>query len=219
MTMVEKAPKPFWSGWVKFAGLALAGGIFGFAMALTIGRSFDEGGALSALAGAEISLLVAAMYVLMGVMVFVGTVLPKVGAATLNVEDAEEVREQKPVLIPSALGCILMGVALGALALGGENGVLSTTVAGTVSLASIAAATLISLAASNRSDELMRAVFKEAGSASFYLVATIIAGWAGAAHLSLVRAPSSLELLTLVFAAPLAASFWVIGRRGMLVPR
>lgn len=219
MTMVENAPKPFWSGWVKFAGLALAGGLTGFAMALTVGRSFEDGGALAAIAHAESALLVAALYVLMGLFVILGSSSPKIGAAILNVEDADEVREQAPVFLPSALGCLLIGLALAALALGGEGGMLAPAVAAAVAASALALATVISLAATRRSDELMRALFRESGSASFYLLSIILICWAAAAHLTFLRAPTAIELLTLIFAAPLAASFWVIGRRGMLRPR
>ena len=217
--MVENAPKPFWSGWVKVAGMALTGGLFGFLMARTLGQSFEDGGTLAAFADAEISLLVAALYVLMGLFVLLGTISPRVGAAILNVEDAEEVREQAPVLLPSALGCVLIGVALAAIALGGAGEFLNPYAAGAIAIVSLLAATAISLTASRRSDELMRALFKDAGSASFYLLATILAIWTAAGHMSLARSPTALEVLTLVFAAPLVASFWVIGQRGMLGPR
>ena len=217
--MVENAPKPFWSGWVKVAGMVLAGGLFGFLMARTLGQSFEDGGTLAAFADAEISLLVAALYVLMGLFVLLGTISPRVGAAILNVEDAEEVREQAPVLLPSALGCVLIGVALAAIALGGAGEFLNPYAAGVIAIVSLLAATAISLTASRRSDELMRALFKDAGSASFYILATILAIWTAAGHMSLARSPTALEVLTLVFAAPLVASFWVIGRRGMLGPR
>lgn len=217
--MVEDAPKPFWSGWVKIVGMALAGGLFGFFMARTLGQSFEAGGALAALADAEITLLVAALYVLMGLVVLLGTISPRVGAAILNVEDADEVREQTPVFLPSSLGCVLLGVALAAIVLGGTGDFLTPLAAGATAAVALVAATAISLTASRRSDELMRALFKDAGSASFYLLATILAGWAAAAHMSLARSPTALEVLTLVFAAPLVASFWVIGRRGMLGPR
>lgn len=217
--MVESAPKPFWSGWVKVAGLALAGGLTGFVMALTVGRSFSEGGALAGVADAEPALLVAALYAIMGVFVVLGSLSPRVGAAILNVEDADEVREQAPVLVPSAIACLLAAISLAALALGGEGGFLAPAVAGSIAIAALAIATFISLAATRKSDELMRALFRESGSASFYLLSSVLFGWAAAAHLSLVRLPSAIELLALVFAAPLAASFWVIGRRGMLMPR
>lgn len=219
MTMVEKAPKRLWSGWVKVTGLALAGGVFGFFMARTVGQEFKDGGALSAIAHSEISLLVAVMYVVMGLFVFLGSLSPKVGAAILNVEDADEVREQSAVFIPSAIGCVLMGVALGALALGGENGLLSAGTAGILALLSLVLATMVSLAATRRSDELMQAVFKETGSTSFYMLSAVLGGWAAAAQLALVRMPAALEVVTVVFAIPLLASFLVVGKRGMLLPR
>lgn len=219
MTMVDKAPKPFWSGKVKFVGLAIAGGIAGFAMSMSVGRWFKDGGALSHIAGAEPALLTAAMYSLMGVFVLLGSLSPRVGAAVLNVEDADEVREQVPVFIPSAISCVLLGVSLAALALGGEGGLLSPLAAGAVAFVAIAGACLASVATMRRSDELMREIVRETGSASFYLISAVLLVWAGAAQLGELPAPSALALLTILYALPLVASFWVIGRRGMLAPR
>jgi hypothetical protein len=219
MTMVDKAPKPFWSGKVKFAGLAIAGGIAGFAMAMSVGSWFKDGGALSHIAGAEPALLTAGLYALMGVFVLLGSLSPQVGAAVLNVEDADEVREQGPVFIPSAISCVLLGVSLAALALGGEGGLLSPIVAGAVAFAAIAIACAASFASMHQSDELMREVVRQSASASFYLVWTIFLLWAAASQLGDVRTPRALDLLAILYAAPLAASFWVIGRRGMLMPR
>ncbi|ANY19989.1 hypothetical protein A6F68_01473 [Tsuneonella dongtanensis] len=219
MQMVDNAPKPFWSGWVKFAGLALAGGVTGFVLARTVGQSFEAGGALSHIAGSEPALLVAAMYILMGVFVGLGTLSPRIGAAVLNVEDADEVREQAPVLLPSAIGCVLIGLSLVALALGGPAGPLSPTMAVGIGAVSLAIATVVTVKTNRRADELMRALFRETGAASFYLIFITLGGWAAAAQIGLVPAPSAIAVLTLLWAMPLVASFWVIGRRGMLKPR
>ena len=219
MKMVEDGPKPFWSGRVKFVGLALAGGVTGFLLATTIGRMFKDGGALSTVAGAEPALLASAIYLLMGVFVLLGSISPKVGAAVLNVEDADEVREQAPLMLPSAIGCCLSGIALGAVALGGEGGVLTPVVAGAVALAATVIAIVVTASMNRHADELMRAMFRETGSASFYIGSAILGTWAICAHLSAIRAPTPIEISTVVWIAPLLASFWVVGRRGMLKPR
>ena len=49
-------------------------------------------------------------YVLIGLIVGVGLASPKAGAKFLNVEDADEIREESPKLWTSAVCCVLIGV-------------------------------------------------------------------------------------------------------------
>jgi hypothetical protein len=47
-------------------------------------------------------------YALMGVFVGFGVLAPRSGARFLNVQDADEIQEQRQNLAPSALSCIFM---------------------------------------------------------------------------------------------------------------
>ena len=219
MTMDEKASKPFWTGKTKFAGQLVIGGIVGVVMSLGVGHWFKDNGALSHIAAAEPALLTAAMYALMGVLVLFGSLSPRVGAAVLNVEDADEVREQSPVFIPSGISCIVLGVSLAALALGGDSGLFSPLAAGSVAFATFVFACAASWATMRRSDEMMRQIIRETGALSYYLMSAVLLVWAAASQLVEVRAPLALELLTILYVVPLVASFWVVGKRGMLNPR
>ena len=127
--MVEGQSKPLWSGWRKVAGLSIVGGIGGYFLGKFAAESVNDGGPLANLVGVEVALLVSLLYIMMGLFVGLGSLSPRVGAALLNVEDADEVREEGPTLRLSAAGCILIGISLASIALGGAGGLLAPTMA------------------------------------------------------------------------------------------
>lgn len=165
------------------------------------------------------ALLVALVYALTGLIVLAGLASPKAGAHFLNVEDADELLEQKPSLAPSGWGMIAMALMLAVIALGGPAGVIEPTVALGVTLVLLALGTVLSLRSMRHADELMRAVTGEATQVSYYLMLFFVGGWAMLAHLGFVAAPAMLDLLTAFWAFILVAAFLVAGRRGMLKPR
>ena len=65
----------------------------------------------------------------------------------------------------------------------------------------------------------MLAMNLEAGALSYGLVFVTVGGWAMGAHLGYVAGPEPLDLLTLFYVLVLLATFIVVGRRGMLMPR
>jgi hypothetical protein len=77
-------------------------------------------------------------YGLMGLAVGVGTLAPRLGATFLNVEDANEISEDRRALGPGAIVCLLAGILFIALALapaGDFEGALPRDVAaGTVAV-------------------------------------------------------------------------------------
>lgn len=219
MMTVERDAKPFWSGWRKMGILAAIGGVFGFFVGGAVARSFKDGGSLEGIAGSEPALLVALLYVVIGVFVGVGSMFPKVGAATLNVEDADEVREQAELLRLSSVGTILFGVSLGAIAIGGEGGMLTAPVAALIGFLAFVAAMATSISSMRHADEFMREIMREAGAVSYYIAFIVLGGWAAAAHLGYAPTPSAIHLMAALWGAPLIASYWVIGRRGMMYPR
>lgn len=203
--------------WRKHATGMLVGAVLGGAGAAGT-LALVDAGVLGAPGGSELAaLLVALVYLLMGLAVGVGVVAPGLGARFLNVEDAAELGEERAALIPSALGCILLAIGLAALALGGEGGALSPPVALTVFLGSCALGVWFSVRTLRAADELMRALMQDSAAASFYALFLVLGGWAALAHLGFAPALALLDIVILFYGLTLVVCFWVIGRRGMLV--
>ena len=176
---------------------------------------FEDPARLSAVAAGII-------YILMGSIVAIGAMAPGAGAKFLNVEDAAEIVEERGKLWPSALVCILAGVMLLALALtpGGDlPGVVSRDVAAYIAAASFAALIVVSLWMRGRIDEFNRSLGMESAAMALYLSFLFFGGWGALAHLGYVEWIAPLGVLAGFALLQLAAMFWVIGRRGLLMPR
>lgn len=217
--MVDGAAKPWWSGRTKMIGLALFGGLVGYASADATMSLVGHGGRFAALAGAEAALLIALIYVVMGAFVGLAALSPRIGAALLNVEDADEVREEAASLRLSGLGCLLLGASLAAFALGGPGGPVAPVPAAVLGFATLLLAALVSWAILRRADELMRAVSRDTAVAAYYLYFAVMGSWAVLAHLGFAAPPRMIDLLAALWGLTLLATFWVAGRRGMLRAR
>ena len=160
------------------------------------------------------------IYIVTGLSVAFGLAAPRAGALFLNVEDADELREEGGKLGPAALVMILTGAFLMILALsGGEPGLMSRKtglVAAFLCLAGIAIGGWVSV---KRYDELMRRLGLEAASLTLQLGMLAVAAWAALAHLGQVSWISPLALVSGYALLQLFASFVVVGRHGMLKPR
>ena len=205
---------------LKKTVFALAiGALMGFFGASATMRILDTerfaGGGISV----EIASLVGLIYLFIGLLVGLGALNPKAGAKVLNVEDEDELREQRQQLLCSSLGMALGGIALIVVAHAGTAGSIDPAIALGVYVFCSVIAILVSLKSRKYSDELMRAVSMETSSLSFYLVALIGGTWALLAHLGFTTAPQPLEWLTMFWALMLLATFIVIGKRGMLTMR
>lgn len=159
------------------------------------------------------------IYVLTGLSVALGLAAPRFGASFLNVEDADEIREEGSKLKPAALVMVLSGIFLFILALSGEAALMSREtglVAAFACLAGIAVAGWIS---AKRYDELMRRMGLEAASLTLQFGMLAVAIWAALAHLGYVGWVRPLALVSGFALVQLFASFVVVGRHGMLRPR
>lgn len=202
--------------WKTIAVLFVVGAVSGYGVASFARDAIDrlpEGAAAGSVLAA---LAVALVYLLMGVMTGLGALAPRAGAHFLNVEDADELREERAALIPSALGCVLLAGGLAALALGGAGGALEAGAALAIFLAASILGAWLSVRTLRASDELMRQLMSDSAALGFYALFTVLGGWAALAHLGFVPAPAMLDVVTLFYALTLVACFWVIGRRGML---
>jgi hypothetical protein len=198
---------------------ALIGGVAGFAASAGMMEFIDS----SAVGGLDMSATVAALvgmfYVVIGFGIAFGSASPQVGAKFLNVEDADELREQKKVLGLSGVAMLMWGAALVALALAAPDGPVPQGVALAVGLTGLVIGTVLSIQVYRASDELMLAVNLEGGALSYGLVFVVVGGWAMLAHLGYTAAPAPLDLLSLFYVLVLVASFVAVGRRGMLTIR
>jgi hypothetical protein len=197
----------------------LGGGVAGFAASMGMMQFIDSSAVGGLGKSATIAALVGALYLVIGLMIVIGTASPQMGAKFLNVEDADELREQKQVLSLSGWAMMLWGAALAALALAAPDGPVPQTAALVIGLAGLVIGTVLSVLVYRASDELMLAVNLEAGALSYGLTFLTIGGWAMAAHLGYCPAPQPLDLLTLFYVLVLVASFIAVGRRGMLTIR
>jgi len=195
------------------------GGCAGFAASFAALRFIDSGAVGGLDESATIAVLIGMLYALIGLGITVGVASPKAGAQFLNVEDADELREQKKVLILSATAMALWGISLAVLALAVPAGPVPQAAGLVAGAAGLVIGGWLSFAVHRASDELMRAVNLEAGSLSYGLVMLVGGTWAMLAHLGYAAAPAPLDWLSLLYVLVLVASFIVVGRRGMLVPR
>ena len=226
MTTQDEFSAPETSGessmprWVrKLLIPALIGGVAGFAASVGMMRFIDSSAVGGLGKSATIAALVGAVYAVIGLGIGIGAASPQVGAKFLNVEDADELREQKRVLMLSGAAMLLWGAALAALALAAPEGPVPQDAALIVGLGGFVIGTVLSVLVYRASDELMLAVNLEAGALSYGLVFAVVGGWATLAHLGYVAGPTPLDLLALFYVLVLVASFIAVGRRGMLAIR
>lgn len=198
---------------------ALIGGVAGFAASAGMMR-FIESDAVGGLdASASIAALVAVLYCVIALGILLGTANPGLGARFLNVEDADELREQKRMMIWSGAAMLLWGAALLALALAAPDGPVPQMVALVIGAGGLLAGTALSVIVYRACDELMLAVNLEGSAISFTMVLVVIGLWAMLAHLGFAQGPAPLDLLSLFYVLMLASSFIAVGRRGMLTIR
>lgn len=197
---------------------ALIGALGTFALLTALGQGgFDIDDPARALA-----LLTGLVFALVGAMVGLGLVAPTIGSQLLNVEDADELREQARPLRQGSIVMVLAGVGLMALAVTGVDGapgVLSPTAGAAIAGLCFVATVLLSFRNRNGSDELMRAVGREASAFAMSVVMLIALVWATLATLGFVPWVSPLGLLAGLFAVQFFAVFAVCAKRGLLMPR
>jgi hypothetical protein len=195
---------------------ALIGGAVGLAASVAIMRFIDSAAIGGLGASGTIAALVGVLYGVIGFGILIGSSKPGLGAKFLNVEDADELREQQRILLWSGAAMLLWGAGLLVLALAAPDGPVPQAAALAIFAAVLVIGMLLSVQVYRASDELMLAVNLEAGTFTYALVFVIVGLWAMLAHLGYVAAPGPLDLLSLFYALALLGSFIAVGRRGML---
>jgi len=169
--------------------------------------------------GTLLALSAGLIYALMGLFVGLGAMAPRQGARFLNVEDAEEIHEQRPSLGSSAIACILIGAFLLLLALAPAGQDADRGVWAGAAGACLLGAAAITLATRRRGDELMRQVGLEASSLTLHVTLAVLSVWALLAQLRFVEWLTPLGLISGLSLLYLAAIFWVTARKGMMKAR
>lgn len=217
MTENETSSMPRWVR--KLLIPALIGAMVGYAASAALLHYLDSAAVGGLGVSATIAALVGVLYAVIGLTIMVGTASPQLGARFLNVEDADELREQKKMLTLSGAAMLLWGVALLVLALAAPDGPVPQAAALAVGGGGLVVGIALSVLVYRISDELMLAVNLEAGALSYGLLSLVVGLWSALAHLGYAAAPAPLDLLTLFYVLVLVASFIAVGRRGMLAVR
>lgn len=205
--------------WKKTAFALGLGGVAGFVGALGILELLETEAFEGIGASVEVASLVGMIYVITGLIIVVGLIMPKAGATYLNVEDADEIEEQRGILTYSGIAMLLAGGALIVVALAGAAGPIDQSAALWVYAISSVIAVWLSVRSARLQDELMREMGRQTAAMAYYLIVLIGGTWALLAHLQYVAAPAPLDWLTMFWALMLLAAFIVVGQRGMFVMR
>ncbi len=195
------------------------GGIAGFVGAFGM-MQLAGSGMLGELGGSrEIALLIAVIYLIIAGILAFGLVSPEAGAKFLNVEDADELEEQRVQLTYGTGGMAAIGLALIVAALAAPAGPIPPTIAVISFVLLIGFCWFTGIRQRNQVDELMRSISVECGSVAFYCIALFGGGWAFLAHLEYVPGPQMLDWLSMLAAFLLLSAFIVTGKRGMMEQR
>ena len=168
------------------------------------------------------ALLTALIFLLMGLFVGLGTAAPGPGARLLNVEDEDEIRDQRRLLGRSSVVIILIGAIMLTLALAGSanwEGFIPPRAAAAIGGVCLVGVIALSWAGRKDTDELLRSMSLEASAWAMYACLLIFTIWGSLAHLGLVAWISPLGLISTLMLVNLVAIYVVTARRGMLRPR
>lgn len=194
----------------------IAGGIAGGATSAGIIAALDSAWIGGVGPSEMIAAITGGLYFVIAIGLLIGTLSPALGSKFLNVEDADELREQKSMLLNSTISMGLWGIALVLLALVQPAGPLPQNVVLALAGGTMAIGLVFAWRSFRASDELYAQVNSEATALSYYLIFALAGGWALLAHVGSTEMLAPLDLLTLFYWTGLLAAFVAAGRRGML---
>lgn len=210
MTQVETR-QGFFAKWWRLGIWALLGGIFGYVMAdrLPLEVFVPEPSHV-------IAVLVAALFLLMGQIVLIGTLVPRLGITMRIFDDLDAWEDERALHLYSAFGCNFMGLFLFSLLAPEPFGLVDQTTAAVLAFSLFVLLSWFTWRTWVLMDELWRNVTSEATVVAFYVVFGLGVAWSAAAHFGRVQALEPLDWISLFFAASLIGSVVATGRRGMI---
>lgn len=206
--------------WKQSVVRTLAGALAG-ASAMTAVLAVAGLDFLAAMGPSRVALAsVGLIYAMMAAFVGFGLAAPRVGAALLNVADAEELREERRGMAQSMLVCGGFGLTLILLAIARGPAFPAGAVPGGLAMAALAvlliASAVLSWRGWGRFDELSRLLGLEGCMWGFCLSWMILTPWAAADFLGWGLRLTPIDVVTTLSAMILLGAFVAIGRRGMM---
>jgi hypothetical protein len=168
--------------------------------------------------GVMLAVVAGLSYVLIGLMVGVGMAVPGVGVRMLNVEDADELREETPKLKSGVVVLVLTGLFLLLLAMAGTP-LLSRELALGLAASCLAGIVAAGWLGARNYDEMTRRMGEQTASATLQAGMLMLGVWAALSQLGYVAWVGPLALISAFALLQLLASFVIIAKRGMLMPR
>jgi len=156
------------------------------------------------------------IYVLMGLFVGMGALLPRAGAKVLNVSGQEELQEQRAILLGGSLCYLVFGAALILLALATPAGPVSGGLALSAVVGSLVLSCLIGWLQWGKYDELQRQVNLESSSITLLIVLPVVIVWGAADYLGFAAGFSPLTVIALLALSVVVGAFIAAGRRSLL---
>ncbi len=204
--------KTMWTSIGRMFAGALVGGIATFLFLEFVGDRFmdlDNGAVM-------LTVMAGLVYALIGLSVAFGLLAPRAGARFLNVEDADELREEGPKLKIAAAASVLMGAFLLVLGLS-SSGSLGRELALILLALCLVGSIVLRFIGRNRTDELTRQISLESSALTLQLALLAAAAWAALAQLDYVEWISPLGLLSGLALLQLFAVFVISARKGLLL--
>lgn len=214
MTVIDKAASPRKKPLAKTIRGALLGGIVGGGSMAVLLPLLE--GDLEKLPGdVVVAIGVAAVCMLMALFVGLGTAVPTIGEKWLNVDDADELREERRQLVGASIMMAAMSAALFALIFN-ALGRLGSMPAALVVVAAVAIVTWMHFATRNAVDEMARSLSREGSALGGGLIFCLFGGWAILTQFGWAAMFTPLGFVAGSVALYLAAVFWLVARRGLM---
>jgi hypothetical protein len=200
----------------KMAIQMIVGAVFGAGSMIMLSKMVP----MRSLAADEFILFsVGAIWAIIGVFILFGTASPKVGAKLLNVEDEEDLREQRRILIGSAIIFLTWGSSHMILAVSGSMAFFSAWAGIGAMLISLFACVLIYFRDRHLYDEMMWKLTLHAGYLCFTGLWVVLSVWCAMTISGLVAAPTPEIILALFSGGYLLTTVISAGRAGLLAPK
>ena len=194
----------------------IGGGIAGGASVIALNHflSFETLGADN-----MILAVVGLIYVLTGMIVLIGSAVPKMGAQMLNVSDEEDLLEQRHILLSSSLMILAFGAAQIILVLSGDGKMFPAWAGAGAMLLSMLFGSVIWIRDRHRYDEMMMKLSLDASFICFCGLWLVLVPWGCLAMTGLAPSPTGAAIVALFSGGYLLASVVAAGRVGLLAPK